>query len=164
MTIYCIVYVDEPTGLLETVATPTADMPVEGVNDEINKRIIYLTEANLPEEKCKDWAWFSQNYWFNKTSLTFVKVGNKPNDFASYDFSTNSWTWDKAEILKMIRRERNGRLFGTDWTQVADNTLTDAQKAEALAYRKALRDMMPNVDNPATVEEAPWPEIPCFLQ
>ena len=79
MTIYCIVYVDEPTGLLETVATPTADMPVEGVNDEINKRIIYLTEANLPEEKCKDWAWFSQNYWFNKTILTFGYIRKRKN-------------------------------------------------------------------------------------
>ena len=47
MTVYCIVYVDEPTGLLETVATPTADMPVEGVNEEINKRISLLSEDKI---------------------------------------------------------------------------------------------------------------------
>ena len=163
MTTYFVAYIDDVTGQIETIATPTADMPAEGLHEDIGKRLIYLTEANLPEEACKSAGYFVTNYWFNKTTLNFVKVGERPNDVAYWDFSTSGWAWDRNEILKRIRVARNGRLFGTDWTQVADNSLTDAQKAEALAYRQALRDMMPSVGNPATVEEAPWPEIPSFL-
>ena len=55
-TIHCLVYVDEATGRVEGVHTPTANMPEEGLHEDIGKRLVKLTEANLPEEKCKEWV------------------------------------------------------------------------------------------------------------
>jgi hypothetical protein len=159
-TIHCLVYVDEATGRVEGVHTPTANMPEEGLHEDIGKRLIKLTEANLPEEKCKEWGYFQMNYWFNKTTMTFEKVGLRPNDFATYDFSTNSWTWPREEILELIRRERNGRLLVTDWTQISDNSLTDSQREQVRVYRQELRDMMTSVGNPATLADVSWPTPP----
>jgi len=42
--------------------------------------------------------------------------------------------------LSALRVQRNTLLAQTDWTQLPDSPLTLEQKAEATAYRKALRD------------------------
>ena len=49
MTTYFVAYIDDVTGQIETIATPTADMPAEGLHEDIGKRLNYLSEANLPE-------------------------------------------------------------------------------------------------------------------
>lgn len=49
-----------------------------------------------------------------------------------------------AEALKAAqeaaRAERDRLLAATDWMVLPDAPLTDAERAEALAYRQALRD------------------------
>jgi hypothetical protein len=45
-----------------------------------------------------------------------------------------------------IRRVRNGKLAGCDWTQLADAPLTLDQKAAWAAYRQALRDITQQAD------------------
>lgn len=52
----------------------------------------------------------------------------------------------KAET---VREERNARLRNTDWTQLADVTLSAEKLAEYTVYRQALRDI-------TTVEGFPW--------
>ena len=54
----------------------------------------------------------------------------------------------------MARMARNLRLTQSDWTQLGDVALTDAQVAEWATYRQALRD----VD--WRTEPIPWPTPP----
>lgn len=57
------------------------------------------------------------------------------------DENTDMWYW--------LRERRNRMLTRSDWTQVADCSLTEEQKAEWRIYRQQLRDF------PATLTETP---------
>ena len=66
-------------------------------------------------------------------------------------------------ILIDIRRERDGKLWTSDWTQLSDTNLNAEQKAEAVDYRRALRDITINIGNPVTAASVDWPTPPDFL-
>ena len=95
-------------------------------------------------------------------NMTFVKVGIPPNEYATWNGS--AWTWDASLLEADIRRLRTGRLIGTDWTQIPDNSLTEEQRAEARTYRQAVRDFMANIGSPTTIDDVDWPELPSFLK
>lgn len=57
------------------------------------------------------------------------------------------------------RQDRDRLLLETDWTQMADNGLTAAKKAEYAAYRQALRDITTHEDWPFLDPEE-WPVKP----
>ena len=127
--------------------------------------IVHMLEHNFPEEACKDFSYFMTNYWFNLTDQTFVKIeSEQPNEYAEYDPTTKEWSWDPALVLIDIRRERDGKLGRSDWTQLSDTNLTAEQKAEAVDYRRALRDITINIGNPVTADAVNWPTPPDFLQ
>lgn len=56
----------------------------------------------------------------------------------------------------MAKTQRSQLLRDTDWTQMADASLTAAQKAAMAAYRQALRDL-PSL---AGFPDVPWPTMP----
>tara|TARA_B100000131_G_scaffold6214_1_gene6387 strand:- start:195 stop:476 length:282 start_codon:yes stop_codon:yes gene_type:complete len=58
-----------------------------------------------------------------------------------------------------VRFKRNNDLSQSDWTTLTDNQLTDEQKAEAITYRQALRDL-PEQEGFPHVE---FPTKPDFL-
>ena len=127
--------------------------------------IVHMLEHNFPEPACKDFDYFRINYWFNFTDETFVKVeSEQPNEYAEYDPTTKEWSWDASLILADIRRERDGKLGRSDWTQLSDTNLTAEQKAEAVDYRRALRDITINIGSPVTADAVDWPTVPDFLQ
>lgn len=64
---------------------------------------------------------------------------------------------ERANKWNEWRLIRNNLLAESDWTQLADVTLTDEAKAAWLEYRQALRDMIDEDTNPFAVE---WPEKP----
>lgn len=43
--------------------------------------------------------------------------------------------------LQLLRANRNAKLMNSDWTQLADASLTDTKKAEWATYRQSLRDI-----------------------
>ena len=55
-----------------------------------------------------------------------------------------------------IRENRNVLLFDTDWTDLPNSPLTDAQKTNYQRYRTELRDMPQSTSNPKDVV---WPEV-----
>lgn len=57
-----------------------------------------------------------------------------------------------GSIIAGNKNVRNAKLRDTDWTQLADVTLTAECKADFAAYRKALRDA--DMLNPV------WPDMP----
>ena len=52
-----------------------------------------------------------------------------------------SETLTTDQLWELLRRQRNGLLFASDYTQLNDAGLTDSKKAEWVTYRKQLRDM-----------------------
>ena len=155
-------YINTTTGELLNLQFPQGDPPAEGVNNT-GIRTVIVTDENLPEESCLDYHYFIQNYVYDSSTPTFLRVGHKPNDYATWNFSSSSWQWDADLVLRDIRQVRNRRLFYCDWTVGADSPLTDSQKSDALAYRRALRDVPSTLDNPSNVEEVTWPTPPSFL-
>jgi len=59
--------------------------------------------------------------------------------------------------MTMQRQIRNDLLAMSDWTQLPDNALTDAKRAEWAIYRQALRDLDVNGDDPTGPD---WPTPP----
>tara|TARA_B100000131_G_C17981805_1_gene558945 strand:- start:32 stop:280 length:249 start_codon:yes stop_codon:yes gene_type:complete len=62
---------------------------------------------------------------------------------------------DDDSKIPHIRAERNSLLAKSDSMMVSDRGLTDAKKAEWVAYRKALRDM--DFSDPDNIT---WPTKP----
>ena len=54
---------------------------------------------------------------------------------------------DNKVFWQEVHRKRNGKLEASDWTQMPDAPLTDAQKNEWAVYRQALRDVLNNLRN-----------------
>lgn len=59
--------------------------------------------------------------------------------------------WDQ------LRTERTRRLVASDWTQLADSTMSAAMSGEWKVYRQALRDLPQTQDDPANIV---WPVAP----
>lgn len=80
----------------------------------------------------------------------------KPSDYHEFNYTTELWelTAERAgEINKAIRLEL---LLDSDWTQLPDSPLVDAQKTEWATYRQQLRDL-PMTGNPDSIT---WPTKP----
>ena len=63
-------------------------------------------------------------------------------------------------FLKILRDERDCRLFKCDWTQAADSPLNDLQKEEWKIYRQALRDIPSAFGDVDTLQQVGWPNPP----
>lgn len=66
-------------------------------------------------------------------------------------------TQKDADNLGLIRSKRNNLLSESDWTQVTDNPLTDAQRQDWAAYRQDLRDITDSYTDPLNIV---WPTKP----
>lgn len=62
--------------------------------------------------------------------------------------------WDK------IRRKRDDLLARTDWTQLSDNGMTDAQRTEWATYRQALRNLPDTYSSATDKSDIVWPNKP----
>ncbi len=60
------------------------------------------------------------------------------------------------EILAQLRARRDRDLVGSDWTQISDNSLSDAQRQAWAVYRQALRDYIALVEAAIADEEDPF--------
>ena len=89
------------------------------------------------EQQVKDWI-------NNNNNLTWTLISELPTQEDQ-----------DALVAASKRATRNQLLSDSDWTQMADNALTDEAKALWVAYRTALRDITstdawPNVSFPDT--------------
>lgn len=64
---------------------------------------------------------------------------------------------ETEEKKTLVRRDRNGRLTASDWTQLDDTPLTNTAKAEWAVYRQQLRDL---TSQPGFPYEVVWPNTP----
>jgi len=75
----------------------------------------------------------AQTQVYNATTKQYVTL--EVND----DLVNNSLA--EEDRLQQAKVERNILLQKSDWTTFTDSPLTDEQKAEAVTYRQALRDL-----------------------
>lgn len=66
----------------------------------------------------------------------------------------------QEKVDKWIRGPRDQMLFMSDWSQLADNELTDAERVKWLEHRHYLRKMPEIYADISHPEEAVWPEPP----
>jgi len=59
-----------------------------------------------------------------------------------------------------IKKKRDYLLLISDWTQLGDNELTDAEKAEWRTYRQALRDLPQTYSSATDKSDIVWPTKP----
>ena len=64
-----------------------------------------------------------------------------------------------AEAAKSVRTQRDAKLAETDWTVLQDSPFTDAQTADWVIYRQALRDITDHANFPY-LQDADWPTKP----
>lgn len=84
-----------------------------------------------------------------------VEVPIKPGD--GYEFDGKKWVAPDAatiaaENLAALRAKRDAALSASDWTQMPDSPLSDADKQAWATYRQALRDLPETGDT--------WPSKP----
>ena len=156
----------ESGGKISGIGLATGNYLEAGLHDDGKILIVYMLEHNFPEEACKNFDYFITNYWYSLDTLEFVKVkSERPNDYAYYVIATESWSWPAELVLADIRRRRNSLLTRSDWTQLSDTNLSAEQKAAAVDYRRALRDLTNTLpENPVNVDAIDWPTVPDFLQ
>jgi hypothetical protein len=63
-------------------------------------------------------------------------------------------------VIKNLRAKRNKLLADTDYTVLQDSTFTDAQVAEWVVYRQALRDITEGLTTKEQVEAVVFPTKP----
>lgn len=138
-------------GQIVNLMTLGAWVPEEG-QDPFNSD---LTIVHIKDQLSDPTDFIQSNYYWRGEWKSRAK-----KDGAYYIWENEAWKLDGIALWKVIREERDLRLAQCDWTQVADNQLSDSKKAEWATYRQALRDV-PGDNNSATdTDEVSWPTKP----
>ncbi len=85
--------------------------------------------------------------------LDGVEIELTAEEIAAGDARAEAFDLD----LNPVRSHRDGLLFGSDWTQVADVALSAEKVAEWATYRQALRDYPSQSDRQSTLPDWPTP-------
>lgn len=145
---------DKLTGLVEGVVSPARDdILVDGQSCPFNTNALY---REVPEDL---WQTFDMNtYWWNG-NMWRVRP-QAPSTHHEWKVEQVIWEINSESLWTEIRKLRNTYLTQSDWTQIADAPLTEAQKTEWLSYRQALRDIPANNTNIEFIAEVNWPTPP----
>ncbi len=114
---------------------------------------------NLPDEFIEIPGSTLLNYYY-WDGTTVVERPTIPSSDHQWNNVTNSWDLDRDRLNIRMRHQRDIYLRESDWSQFADNSLTDAKRAEWTTYRQALRDIPANNTTVATFEDIAWPTQP----
>jgi hypothetical protein len=83
-----------------------------------------------------------------------------PSPQELYKWVNEEWVFDNTDLWNQIKGTRTLRLNLTDWTQVADNNLTEEQRAGWRTYRQALRDITTTNQDIEVYDQVVWPTPP----
>jgi len=90
-----------------------------------------------------------------------VQVELTPEEIAARAAEEAAWNagaFDRA--MADLRSKRNRLLASCDYTVLQDSTYTDAQVAEWVTYRQALRDITNGLTTVDQVNAVTWPTKP----
>ena len=86
--------------------------------------------------------------------LTAEEIAQRQADEANW----SAGAFDRA--MNDLRQKRNALLSATDYTVLQDSTFTDAQVAEWVVYRQALRDITNGLTTVEEVNSVQFPTKP----
>ena len=114
-----------------------------------NNRILRTSDeefARIPEGKTSVQITNARAATFEaRTEPLFLLNGELVNRRAK------QWAENPEQIRASIRPERNRLLAASDWTQLDDSPLTEAQKTSWATYRQQLRDLTSSIDENGNV-------------
>jgi hypothetical protein len=90
-----------------------------------------------------------------------IKIELTAEEIAQRQAEEANWTagaFDRA--MNDLRQKRNALLSATDYTVLQDSTFTDAQVAEWVVYRQALRDITNGLTTKDEVDAVVFPTKP----
>jgi hypothetical protein len=148
------------TGEIVRIATPVGLEPEDGEISSVCGNYVH----RIYDFEGLDPASFLNTRRWDFINSEWVSCPERPNMYAFWNVEAAEWDWDSEQLKTELRHLRGILLSSSDWTQIADNTLTEAQRAEARTYRQALRDCINNL--PSTIdstESMVWPTKPDFL-
>ena len=108
----------------------------------------HISHESVDREVVETWYW--RDGWQTRNA--------KPSVF--HDWVDESWQLNSERLWIEIRMQRFYKLSECDWTQVSDNQLTDAKKAEWATYRQALRNVPANNSDATDLSDIIWPTKP----
>lgn len=155
-----IIYIDELSGEIKEIKDSRGVNPPEGVEDNVRIKYSYIEISDRPV--------YANTNIYNSTTDSFDPRIDKPNSYATWSAANARWEWTEEQVLEMVRRERNIRLFASDWAILPGSPLTYEQRAEMNVYRQALRDITTQVigQDPLsfpTIQFISWPEPPSWF-
>jgi hypothetical protein len=122
----------------------------EGFHESENVYVVYI------DFEIDNRPLFMETHYYQFELEMFVERQKKPNPVAYW--SDGQWTWDTEKFLDLVRRDRDKKLYQSDWTQVADAPVDSVVWA---TYRQALRDFPSTIDpSTASLEDLVWPTAP----
>jgi len=86
-----------------------------------------------------------------------TSIGIYQSCIDEYDTEISKKPTPEPKIKEEFISERDGFLFESDWTQLADSPLSDTKKAEWAKYRQALRDLP---ESTTDYDNVSWPTKP----
>lgn len=138
-------------GEIQNIISPGSD------SDYIDGQVYgNLIAKHLPPDT--DWGTAIETYIFKDNGWTTRP--SRPGNF--YTWTSDGWAKNTVDLFNSIVSIRNGKLFASDWTQLADAPLSTSKKAEWAAYRQSLRDFPDtlNMDYINSMEDVVWPTPP----
>ena len=141
-----VAMVDRNTGEIKYVVSPGGNENYQDGEFVGDYKAIHISADIDPS------LFIRENYW---SGTEWVSKPQKPGEF--YNWNGVSWQFNLDLFMLVIRRERDKKLYQSDWTQVADAPVD----SEAWAtYRQALRDFPSSITTETTLEELVWPTAP----
>jgi hypothetical protein len=109
-------------------------------------------QAAVFDRQAKEWSlvddWRGHKYWTEDGQQhSITTLGATPPEDALDEPPPPT----PEEVAKALRSRRNGMLRASDWTQLPDSPLSQAQRDDYRAHRQALRDI---------TEDPAWPDVP----
>lgn len=130
-----------------TVTPATDDLYKEG--DPTTDGLVFV--ELLPEQA--DHAGLVEGFYYNFATKAFVEKPPCPSGF--HYWHEGAWVFDIKLLASQEVERRNFLLKSTDWTQLSDVTVADAQGW--IDYRQALRDVPSQPEFPTNIS---WPVPP----
>lgn len=138
----------QSNGEIASIVSPaTDDMYENGATYGEHTAILIPFETD-------DSDFLQRAYWDGEWKQRAPRPGN------DYIWVNYQWVIDKSKLISNIRAKRDIKLWQSDWTQMPDAPLTEAQRAEWAAYRQALRDLPAEQSNVTSIDDIIWPDKP----
>ena len=140
-------------GEIESAYVPGAVYPADGTaDDHDSSRTIRHINSGFSDMS----TWVSRMYWKDGA----WQARDPAPDPNYYDWKDEKWNFNSTNFWVLVRRERDQRLYASDWTQLSDCKLSLTKQGEWTEYRQALRDATTDNADIKELDRIVWPGQP----